>query len=163
MEDQFNVFETDETGKTLGLDLVSGAIAKLRAEIADRSFSGRHPELGKMVKCQICHLRHRSSIVCKERVLIPTAQTRKGVYGAAQFQKKRLKPHHSHQLLQLVQLTQELFPSFYPDRIQDPQKAMYAARGQAMKQIDRKNRARRAVKKQIEHQSRQINRGLIYG
>jgi hypothetical protein len=72
---------------------VTDAIAKLREDIAERSFSGRHPELGKMKKCQICGLRHRSSIVCKENVLVPTAQTRKGVFGAAQFAKKRVRPH----------------------------------------------------------------------
>lgn len=29
--------------------------------IRDRSFSGRHPELGKMINCQICGLRHREN------------------------------------------------------------------------------------------------------
>jgi hypothetical protein len=75
------------------LDPVAKAIAKLREDIADRSFSGRNPQLGKMVKCQICRLRHRSSIVCKENVIVSTAQTRKGVYGAAAFAKKRVHPH----------------------------------------------------------------------
>jgi hypothetical protein len=36
-------------------------------EIRSRSFSGRHPELGKMIKCQICGTRHRSSKICKFR------------------------------------------------------------------------------------------------
>ena len=81
--------------------VVTDAIAKLREDIADRSFSGRHPELGKMIKCQICGLRHRSSIVCKQRFALRedgepvglAAQTRKGVFGAAQFAKKRVHPH----------------------------------------------------------------------
>lgn len=72
---------------------VQDAIAKLREDIADRSFSGRHPELGKMINCKICGLRHRSSIVCKENVIVSTAQTRKGVYGSAAFAKKRVRPH----------------------------------------------------------------------
>lgn len=105
MEDQVHKFELGDKVKFNGEemtvlsvknspDAVSDAIAKIRDEIADRSFSGRHPELGKMVKCQICGQRHRSSIVCKENVIVPTAQTRKGVYGAAAFAKKRLKPHN---------------------------------------------------------------------
>lgn len=72
---------------------VEDAIKKLREDIADRSFSGRHPELGKMKKCQICQRRHRSSIICEENILVPTAQTRKGVLGAAGFAKKRVHPH----------------------------------------------------------------------
>lgn len=38
------------------------------AEIKNRSFSGRHPELGKMIKCQVCGLRHRKNErVCKQK------------------------------------------------------------------------------------------------
>lgn len=34
-------------------------VAAALAEVRGRSFSGRHPELGKMVKCHFCGLRHR--------------------------------------------------------------------------------------------------------
>ena len=139
---------------------VSDAIAKLREDISERSFSGRHPELGKMFNCQICGLRHRSSIICKENIVVPTAQTRKGVYGAAAFAKKRIKSHHSHGLLQLVQLTQTLFPKYYPDQINDPEKAMHAARGEARNTLMRKNRQRSQKLEQMKKDSRQINRGV---
>jgi hypothetical protein len=43
------------------------AIDKYKEDFKDRSFSERNPELGKMIKCQVCLRRHRSSIVCKER------------------------------------------------------------------------------------------------
>src|SRR2546423_938656 len=60
------------------------------AEIRGRSFSGRHPELGRMIKCQVCRSRHRSSTQCEQKFatgrydlrdpkpLLIAAQTRKG-------------------------------------------------------------------------------------
>src|SRR5271157_976154 len=36
-------------------------IATALVEVRGRSFSGRHPELGKMIKCRICGLRHRQN------------------------------------------------------------------------------------------------------
>jgi hypothetical protein len=39
------------------------ALAKLR----NRPFAERHPELGRMVKCQICNRRHRSVQKCEQR------------------------------------------------------------------------------------------------
>jgi hypothetical protein len=165
MEDQFYAdFSGAELNKPeevkTSVDPVAEAIAKLREDIADRSFSGRHPELGKMVNCKICGLRHRSSIVCKEIVVIPTAQTRKGVYGSAAFAKKRIKPHHSHGLLQLVQLTQDLFWKYYPGQITDPEKAMRVARGEARNTLLRKNQQRSQKLEQMKKTSRHINRGL---
>lgn len=139
--------------------LVADAIAKFREEHAWKSFSGRHPELGKMKNCAVCGLRHRAIKVCKQKILTPAANTRKGVYGAAAFAKRRIKPHHSHALLQLVQLTQDLFDNYYP-RIADPEKAMHAARGQALQELRRKRRTIRAGVQQRQHESRQINRGL---
>jgi hypothetical protein len=46
-----------------------GLVASVLAleEIKRRSFSGRHPELGKMVNCQVCRTRHRSSIKCEQK------------------------------------------------------------------------------------------------
>jgi hypothetical protein len=52
--------------------ILTGAIDDLNLQIAveqfeesfhDRSFSARNPELGKMIKCDGCGLRHRSSII----------------------------------------------------------------------------------------------------
>jgi hypothetical protein len=35
------------------------------AEIHDRSYAGRHPELGRMINCALCGLRHRENWVRK--------------------------------------------------------------------------------------------------
>lgn len=37
------------------------AVAEALQAIKDRSFSGRHPELGKMINCHVCHDRHRQN------------------------------------------------------------------------------------------------------
>lgn len=42
---------------------LSKAVEKFEESFHDRSFSGRNPELGKMIKCDGCGLRHRSSII----------------------------------------------------------------------------------------------------
>jgi hypothetical protein len=48
---------------------VGAAIAALKAleDLKNRSFSARHPELGRMIKCQVCGLRHRDSIKCEQK------------------------------------------------------------------------------------------------
>lgn len=63
-------------------------------EIRGRSFSGRHPELGKMIKCQVCGTRHRKNErLCIQKIVVPVPATRKGILGAAAFAKKRYRPH----------------------------------------------------------------------
>ena len=46
-----------------------GLVASVLAleEIKKRSFAGRHPELGKMIKCQVCNRRHREVIKCEQK------------------------------------------------------------------------------------------------
>ncbi len=88
------------------------AAAKALAEIRNRSFSGRHPELGRMINCQFCNLRHRENQnfregACEQKFatedgieygkLIPpeglTGLTARQVIGAQRFAKKRINPH----------------------------------------------------------------------
>ena len=134
-------------------DALKAAVEGFKARFEARSYSERHPEIGKMLKCQICLTRHRSSKVCRQkfavgthdpapegekRLLVASQTTIKGVWGAAGFNKKRRKPHHSHRMLRLVQLTQDLFPKYYPDQIADPAEAMKAARGEAQHVLRRR-------------------------
>jgi hypothetical protein len=51
-------------------------LADALKEVAGRSFSGRHPELGKMLNCKVCGRRHRESEMVKKRIAI---QTERGV------------------------------------------------------------------------------------
>src|SRR6267142_6448767 len=57
---------------TLGLERpietdAQKAAAKAIKEIHARSFSGRYPELGKMIKCSVCNRRHRASVVHEQK------------------------------------------------------------------------------------------------
>jgi hypothetical protein len=78
------------------------------SEIRDRSFSGRHPELGRMINCQFCGLRHRAhERLCEQKFaqkdgvvygeLTPpeglTNLTIKQVVGVKMFAKRRINPH----------------------------------------------------------------------
>jgi hypothetical protein len=54
------VVPTPEVVKSL--ELVS-AVEEFEEHRRSLSFSGRHPELGKMIKCDGCGRRHRSSII----------------------------------------------------------------------------------------------------
>src|SRR5665213_598037 len=134
-------------------DALKSAVAAYRKRFEQQSFSQRHPELGKMINCPVCLDRHRSVHVCRQKFATGTHDTRpegekallvasqttiKGVWGAAGFNKKRRKPHHSHRMLRLVQLTQDLFPKYYPDQIADPAEAMKAARGEAQHVLRRR-------------------------
>ncbi len=94
---------------------IENVIAKAHKEIRSRSFSGRHPEFGKMVKCQVCQRRHRDFIKCEQQFVqlwvdedVETGErtigyaslppenkkmTSKMTFGAAAFKGKRLNPH----------------------------------------------------------------------
>lgn len=85
------------------------AAAHAIEEIRNRSFSGRHPELGKMINCQFCGLRHRENErKCEQKfaekdgviygALVPPAGlthlTARQIIGAAAFTKRRQRPRN---------------------------------------------------------------------
>ena len=73
--------------------LLNRAVANAVNQIRQRSFAGRHSELGKMINCWVCKTRHRSSIKCEATYSSTVSETRKGTLGAAMFAKKRHNPH----------------------------------------------------------------------
>lgn len=112
--------------------LVEAALAEIRA----RSFSGRNAQLGKMIKCQFCQLRHRenerkceqyfTNVVDGYEVfredesgtLVPDFRTclRSGErptirqqIGAAALVKKRFHPHPSKIKLQFIERVRLVF------------------------------------------------------
>ena len=125
------------------INVLSAEQQKLNAAIADfntqqynRSFSERHPKLGKMIKCAICLYRHRANErgcgqVFTFRVgdyeifredekgdLVPAYRTcvqpdskptMKQIVGAAQFKKKRLKQHPNKGKLQFIERVRTVF------------------------------------------------------
>ena len=115
---------------------VQKAIDAVMESITHRSYSERHPELGKMIKCQVCGTRHRKNERnCKQVFtysigdyeyfredekgeMVPDYRTcmrpderatRAQVVGRQSFAKKRLKPHPSKVKLLLIEKTREIF------------------------------------------------------
>jgi hypothetical protein len=88
---------------------VSDLVTKTLSDIRGRSYSERHPELGRMMNCQVCNRRHREP-QCQPRyhvlyteedpdtgetndvLAVCQQQTLKGRIGATQFKHKRMKP-----------------------------------------------------------------------
>ena len=97
------------------------AVQETLAAIRQRSFSGRNPELGKMVKCQVCGRRHRASEVHEQKFATQTKQgvayklknpvegTLKAVIGAAAVKRRRRPPLNWRNNL-LVQLVNQALP-----------------------------------------------------
>ena len=139
--------------------LVADAIIKFREEHIEKSFAGRHPEFGKMIKCQICSRRHREFIKCEQKILTPAANTRKGIFGAARFAKQRIHPHINQRNNLLINLTRELF-SKHTKRFPNPEDAMMSARAEARMLLFSRYREIRRIKNQQQKESRRINRGL---
>jgi hypothetical protein len=124
-----------------------------------------------MINCYVCDQRHREPVCVPkyyeieyemsdgttEKVeMIASQTTRKGVYGAAAFAKKRFLPHHSKKNLQLVQLTQQLYPQhavYYPQ----PEDAMKEARKEARRLLKKRRNAQRKIKAAQQEIARSIN------
>jgi hypothetical protein len=133
---------------------------KFKQDFKNRSFSGRHVELGKMINCAVCQTRHRSSKVCEAVYVGTVPHTRNGLYGAKSFKGRRHRPHHNRKNLQLLERTRQLFP-FYSAL--EPENAMKAARAQAIREMRQERAVQAKAKRDQQHVSRHINRGLLKG
>lgn len=115
--------------------------------IRERSYAGRHPELGKMIKCQVCGLRHRQNEpVCAQKIVIAMKPGKldKGTnllgeirtpwnparhtLGAAFFAKKRINKHPSKRQFQLIRLVRQLMKDIVEPTQEEVQDAKELAR-----------------------------------
>jgi hypothetical protein len=158
--------------------------------IEDRSFSGRNPHLGKMIKCQPCGRRHRENEKkCEQvftyrvgdyelwredeegnktpayRTAIDPNQppTKKQVVGAAAFAKKRFRPHHSKIKLQFIERTRVVFKELGFDVDSDKEvfeKNLQVARVEAARQLRKERRAARNIANRRRQLPGRILRGL---
>lgn len=104
--------------------------------VKQRSYAGRHPELGKMVKCQICKTRHRAVKQCSQKfhkledveqiagqthytapdITVEAEIGRKKIriaLGAANFNGKRKNPHLNRRKSQFVNLVHQMLEDGY--------------------------------------------------
>ena len=132
---------------------IQKTVDSIREKQKEKSFSQRHPELGKMVNCPMCDRRHRTSEICLQRF----AKTEEGVELVARGHghgKGRINRHWNKRSLELVDLTRRLI-IFYPNGDEDVKKARSAAIN-----ILRKKWHARSHRIQMQQKlSRKINRG----
>lgn len=93
------------------------AVESFKQSFRDRSFSGRNPDLGKMIKCRVCTRRHRSSQVCEYQFAKVRVSHSKENYRQTEPMnpkprysigpKNRMNPHFSKRRLILVQRVKE--------------------------------------------------------
>jgi hypothetical protein len=132
--------------------------------IAARSFSERNPELGNMIKCQVCQTRHRANERKCEQVftynkkgyvyyredekqgLVPDyrtairpdeSPTKRQVVGSAAFAKKRYHPHPNGVKLLVIDYTREAFEKagFDTEDKENFQKNLQIARRRAVRKM----------------------------
>ena len=72
----------------------------------------------------------------------------------------RWNPHLNKRNLQLVQMTQELFPN-YESYFSDPMEAMRAARTEAGRILKKKEKKKARIKRRQQQVARKINFGLL--
>jgi hypothetical protein len=137
--------ETELEFKSVPAEVIEAVTSALESVHA-RTFSGRHPELGKMIKCQVCGTRHRlNERTCVQkfaylhtiedtetgektdvtRELKP--ESRNGVIGAAAFRGKRIKSHLNRRKRRFIEIVRDIIPDEYT------QEDMLAARKKAAK------------------------------
>jgi hypothetical protein len=158
---------------------ITALVQRALKTVRGRSFSGRYPELGKMIKCQVCKRRHRAFIKCAQvfvtkwfeedletgvvtSVPAVAAQTRKGVVGAAAFKGKRLHPHLNKKMQRFIAIVRELFGSTDLDPESEIYKqTMKIARKLALRQLKKEASLEGKKYRRQQDISRRINRGLL--
>lgn len=156
---------------------VQKALDAFNAERTAQSFSGRNPELGKMVNCPVCDRRHRSSHTCTpihsevirydendnevKVPLVANQNTRKGVHGAKNFRGRILR-HRNAWGLQVLERTLKIYrediESFPNATDEDKDKLGKSSLSRALNEKRAERAARRRSLFQITRTSRQINR-----
>lgn len=145
-------------------DLLAEAVNIFNLDRASKSFGDRHPELGKMIKCQVCNTRHRG-MPCvpvyakgedgRERMC--QQHTNKGIYGAAKF-KGRILKHRNKRGLQDLELALLLYRKDYEPFFSDKETAGKEALIEAVRINRGKRRARKRSLRLITEASRRRNR-----
>lgn len=146
---------------------LAAAIEKFQQKFAQGSYSERHTELGKMINCPKCGLRHRQGDkLMQESTAHGTqdAATLEYPSRAAVTKGKRLLPHHSARLLQLVERTRKIFhEDIEPYFHMEGNRLILRARRKAAIVLARERKVVSNAHRRIQDVSRRINFGLLAG
>jgi hypothetical protein len=150
---------------------VDAAAAKFREAFAERNFSQRHEELGKMIDCHLCGVRHREGDPLFKNSRAHAEQKRAtqevaslGSVPRSNFAKPRFNPHHGAKQIQFAQLSakiheEDIAPYFRPDP-EHPDNLIRRAQRIAAKFLRRLWIKPRVAYKHMQDHSRRINAGL---
>jgi|SRR5579864_1051942 len=101
-------------------DALAQAVAGFEEDRRNASFSKRNPDLGKMINCSLCGMRHR----VHDPVMLNSTAHGEQVFGqikepsrTAWFAKKRLHPHLNRTNLVFVQRVRELLPYYGVEKL----------------------------------------------
>lgn len=136
------------------------AIARFRERQKEKSFSERHPELGKMIKCQICKCRHRTAEICLQQFAKDENEVERIAPGPGKGH-GRILPHWSKKRLQVVDLTRQILPTLPMLQKEDGTKELNVkkARSMALNILRKEWHTKSNRVQRIQKRSRKINRG----
>lgn len=156
--------------QTVNPELVA-AVEKFKEQFAERSFSQRHEELGKMIDCRLCGIRHREgdplfkfSAAHGEQKRATQETPSWHNKDRVNFSKPRFNPHHGAKQIAFAQLSAKIYeediaPYFSPDS-EHPDSLIRRAQRQAAKFLRNLWIKPRIAYKHIQEHSRRINAGL---
>jgi hypothetical protein len=148
---------------------LEAAAERFRKEFAERSFSGRHEELGKMINCRLCGRRHREG---DPLVKDSTAHNNRHLLDVPSryvaFKKQRINPHHNDRIRRFGRLTKKIFdediaPYFHADTPEEQENLVRRAQRRAARILRRFWITPRLARKHMQDVSRRVNRGLLPG
>jgi hypothetical protein len=161
-----NTAEPGDAGAAVGLAI---AAEKFRKAFAERSFSQRHEDLGKMINCRLCGRRHREDDPLAKLSRAHGDQTKNEMppSRAALTKKQRIHPHHNPKVHFFAQLAEKIFtedikPYFQPDP-EHPDNLIRRAQRRAALILRKQWVAARVLRKRMQAVSRRINFGLLPG
>ena len=175
--------DSEQTFKPVSSEVLK-LIGKVIENVQHKSYAQRHPELGKMMNCQVCGRRHFSSQVCKQRfavrhieedvetgertVVYATAipadkkPTRNQVLGAKMFKGRRIKPHVSRTKLMMIEKVRKLLENVEINLdSKEFQDQLKLARKMAEREIRHQDHIKADRLRRQQDLSRRINRGLV--
>jgi len=145
------------------------AAERFRKEFAERSFSERHEEFGKMINCRLCGRRHREDDpLFKESTAHGPQKFVTFPSRHIAFKKQRVNPHHNDRIRRFAYLTTKIFtediaPYFNPSTDEEKDYLVRRAQRKAAHILRKFWIAPRLARKHMQDVSRRINRGLLPG
>ncbi|SRR6266567_2408066 len=154
-EDQYEKIPYERT-LTEQIDIAK-AVTAFEEDRHNASFSKRNPDLGKMISCSLCGMRHR----VHDLVMLNSTAHGEQVFGdikypsrTTAFAKKRLHPHFTQNSRDLVQGIQKLILVYGEEKLD-------VVRGIIRARLAREHQPSQTRARNQQKRNRRINWGLL--